>query len=91
MEKKQEDELKGKQEKQLKDSFQKVLNSHGFGFQYAVIEAAENLYTEKKSAWFFEVTEFPVEVQGEGTHIDFILNRKQLNAPNNGKQCLLLA
>ena len=91
MEKKQEDEFREKQEKQLKDSFQKVLNTHGFGFQYAVIEAAGNLYRCQKSAWFFEVTEFPVSVQGESTHIDFILNRRQLDAPHNGKSCLLIA
>lgn len=90
MEKMQEDELKEKQEKQLKDGFQKVLNSHGFGFQYAVVKAAENLYKEKKSVWLFEVAEFPVEVQGTGTHIDFILSRKQLDFPNNNP-CLLLA
>jgi len=53
------------------------VNIHGYGFQYAVVKAAHNLFKEKKSPWMFEVSEFPVETNGVSTHIDFILRNKR--------------
>jgi len=52
------------------------LRVHGHGFQYAAlaeIERAREEEGEKKSLWIREVAEFPVEVQGAGTRVDFIL------------------
>lgn len=60
---------------QLKQSFGKVLNQHGYGFQYSVIKQAWEL-CGGGSQWLFEATEFPVAVQGDGTRIDFILARR---------------
>lgn len=54
-------------------SFGKVLNTHGYGFQYAVLKQAEKLALDAKSPWLPTVSEFPVEVQGQGTRVDFIL------------------
>jgi hypothetical protein len=59
---------------QLKLSFGKVLNQHGYGFQYSVIKKAWEL-CGGGSQWLFEASEFPVTVQGGGTRIDFILAR----------------
>ncbi len=58
---------------QTAKSFEKVLNSHGYGFQYSVLKEAERLARERKSRWGYSVFEFPVEVQGAGTRIDFVL------------------
>jgi hypothetical protein len=49
------------------------LNVHGYGFHYAVIKIAQNCFEERTSPWIFEVAEFPVEITGVSTHIDFIL------------------
>ncbi len=62
---------------QFTQSFAKVLNRHGYGFQYSVIEEARSLRDKRRSSWRFEASEFPVEVQGSGTKIDFILRRDQ--------------
>lgn len=59
---------------QVLGEFQQVLNSHGYGFQYSVLNLAKKLREEYKSEWRFEVAEFPVEVQGRGTRIDFVLS-----------------
>lgn len=55
-------------------SFAKVLNRHGYGFQFSVLKKADELARQRKSAWDFEVCEFPVE-GGPGTRIDFVLSR----------------
>lgn len=60
----------------IRNGFEKVLNRHGYGFHYAVLNLAADLYAKKKSKWMFEVAEFPVEVQGKSTRIDFILRLK---------------
>jgi len=63
----------------IKRVFNDQLNRHGYGFQYSVLRRAEELCTSKLSSWVFEACEFPVEVRGDGTRIDFILrpSRKQ--------------
>lgn len=58
----------------IKQSFNKALNRHGYGFQYSVLRAAWDLSGEA-SRWLFLAAEFPVEVQGAGTRVDFILSR----------------
>ncbi|MCH7921233.1 MAG: hypothetical protein IIC50_25095 [Planctomycetes bacterium] len=62
--------------KRREDAFTKALNSHGYGFQYAVPRLVEHLGTFDGFAWDAEVSEFPVEVQGADTRIDFILRSK---------------
>ena len=59
--------------KQITKSFEKVLNRHGYGFQYRVLKEAERLANEGKSRWGYSTFEFPVDVQGAGTRVDFIL------------------
>jgi hypothetical protein len=49
------------------------LNIHGYGFQYAILNIANKCLKDRKSPWIFEVSEFPVEINGTSTHIDFIL------------------
>ncbi len=66
---------------QVRDSFQKALNRHGYGFQFSVLKIAENLAkrvdADERSRWNFLFSEVPVEVQGWGTRIDFILSRSR--------------
>ncbi len=54
------------------EDFQSKLNSHGYGFQYALLEKINNY---RKSHWVREAAEFPVQVQSQGTRIDFVLRR----------------
>jgi hypothetical protein len=49
------------------------LNIHGYGFQYAILNVAKKCFEDQISPWIFEVSEFPVEINGASTHIDFIL------------------
>lgn len=58
----------------IKDGLRKVLNTHGYGFQYAVLRKAFWLCASTKSKWVFEAAEFPVTVGGFDTRIDFILS-----------------
>jgi len=60
----------------LEQRFSEHLNTHGFGFHYAVLKEANHLSNQKISPWCFEGAEFPVEVNGKSTHIDFILRNK---------------
>jgi len=55
------------------------LNLNGYGFQYSVINYIKSLYDEKKSPWYFEVSEFPVQVNNNSVHIDFILRKTASN------------
>ena len=57
----------------IKEGLRKVLNTHGYGFHYAVLRNAYNLHSSGKSRWVFEAAEFPVTVGGFDTRIDFIL------------------
>ncbi len=64
----------------IKTLFQKALNRHGHPFQYAVIRRAKELHGDG-SSWVFDASEFPVEVQGHNTHVDFILSRLPMDGP----------
>jgi hypothetical protein len=66
-------EIDGTQAQQIAKSFEKILNSHGYGFQYSVLREIETLATQGQSPWALTASEFPVEVRGAGTRIDFIL------------------
>lgn len=56
-------------------AFNKVLNTHGYGFHYSMLEKLNELYDKSRSLWYFEAAEFPVEVNGHGTRVDLILRR----------------
>jgi hypothetical protein len=71
----------------IRSVFQSALNRHGYPFQYAVIRRAKELKKEGLSEWDFEASEFPVEVQGYNTKIDFILSR----CPGGGSYGYLVA
>jgi hypothetical protein len=60
---------------QFTQSFAKVLNRHGYGFQFSVLKKADELRKQGRSMWRLEACEFPVEVQGAGTRVDFVLER----------------
>jgi len=68
--------MSGEDRKQPLAEFTKTLNSHGYGFQYSILRVAYQLEKQEKSSWLFGVAEFPVEVQGKGTRIDFILRHR---------------
>jgi len=74
-----DNDKQAEQEKTLKDSFNKVLNAHGYGFQYSALEFIKESYHQGKTNWLFEAAEYPVEVQGKHTCIDFILKWKYLS------------
>ena len=57
----------------LEQALNGLLNKNGHGFQYAVLKEVQSAITEVKSPWLFEVAEFPVSINGEDIHIDFIL------------------
>lgn len=64
-------------ESALKKRFQDTLNRHGYGFQYSVLNLAAELSDNNESNWNFEAAEFPVQIQGNGTRIDFILKLRR--------------
>ncbi len=57
----------------LGQSFNKLLDSHGYGFQYSVLEIIKRLHQQGTSKWEFEASEFPVCVRDQDTRIDFVL------------------
>jgi len=59
----------------VETAFRKALDSHGYGFQYAVLDRAKELRSTSKSSWVFEAAEFPVSVEAGSTRIDFILRQ----------------
>lgn len=65
----------GQVSEQFTQSFAKVLNRHGYGFQFSILKKADELIKQRRSAWQLEACEFPVDVQGAGTRIDFVLQR----------------
>jgi hypothetical protein len=57
----------------LGENYRKVLNRHGYGFQYTLIRSIENLTRQ----WELEATEYPVRVQDMQTRIDFIFRKRK--------------
>ncbi len=62
---------------QVADAFRKLLDRHGFGFQYAVLKRALDLASSRQSRWQAEASEFPTQVQDKPTHIDFLLKHSE--------------
>jgi len=70
------EQLSGPNE-QVTAEFLNTVNRHGYAFQYAVLAEAGRLYTQHRSEYFFEVAEFPVQVRGDPTKIDFVLRHRE--------------
>ncbi len=64
--------------KELFKAYQNALNRHGYGFQYSVLNNILNLFNKEEISWLFEASEFPVNVQGFDTHIDFIIKHSKI-------------
>jgi hypothetical protein len=60
--------------------FAKVMNRHGYPFQYRSLRAAEDANKRGESNWLFQASEVPVEVRGRHTGIDFVLQYGQPHA-----------
>jgi hypothetical protein len=60
-----------------KKGFEKALGRHGFGFHYRVVRECIRLRKENRSPWMYVESEFPFEVQGYGTRVDFILKHSR--------------
>lgn len=58
-----------------KQYLKRVLNAHGYPFQFAVLQHARRLQSHGLSGWVFESSEVPVGESGRSTHIDFVLRR----------------
>ena len=56
--------------------FANAINRHGYPFQYRTLKAARDASDNRSSPWIFQVSEFPVEVRGKPTRIDYVLQRK---------------
>lgn len=63
----------------VRKNFETELRKNGFGFQYAMLKQINNLYNAEKSAFLPEFAEFPVEINNTNTHIDFIVERKNVS------------
>jgi hypothetical protein len=54
--------------------FAQAVNRQGYAFQNAVLQKLHELVDTGASRWRMEVAEFPTEVAGLGTRIDFVLS-----------------
>ncbi len=61
---------------QIAHEFINTLNRHGHAFQFAVLERVAQLFSSGGSPFSFEVSEFPVQVRGTPTRIDFLLKKR---------------
>jgi len=61
----------------INEGLQKALNSHGYGFHYAVLRIIEELFNQSRSPWILEACEFPIQINNVNTRIDFILKNTQ--------------
>lgn len=59
----------------VRTGFQKTLDSHGYGFQYAVQRNLDELAEAGPASWQLEASEFPVRVGSRETRIDFVYRR----------------
>ena len=54
-------------------AFKKIIDAHGYGFHYAVLQRCMELTSAGESPWSFEASELPVSVGEHHTRIDFVL------------------
>jgi len=65
-------ETPDQQERQnVAKAFGKVLNRHGYAFQYSVIKAIQGVTSQ--ACWSPWTPEFPIEIQGHQGRVDFLL------------------
>jgi hypothetical protein len=59
----------------VQEGFQKALNEHGAGFQYAILAELQRLHDPPvgDSPWRFLAAELPVEAHGHSTRADIVL------------------
>ncbi len=62
---------------QVEHEFINTVNRHGYAFQFAVLQRTKQLFDERASPFRFEVSEFPVQIRGAHTRIDFILRKRE--------------
>lgn len=53
-----------------------TLNRHGFSYQFAVMDRADELRENRLSTWYLEGTEIPAGKGNDETHIDFVLYQR---------------
>jgi hypothetical protein len=63
-------------EQRMANAVKDVLDNLGYGFQYRVLRESKRLFEKRQSPWGEPVLEFPVEAQGRGVRIDFVLRHK---------------
>jgi hypothetical protein len=61
---------------QVKKRLEEALNCGGHSFHNAVLKRMGELFDANTSLWYLEATEFPVQAQGSGTRIDFVMKRR---------------
>jgi hypothetical protein len=57
--------------------FGKALNRHGYPFHHRTLRVAQEACDNRSSAWIFQVSEFPIEVRGKHSRIDYVLQYGQ--------------
>ncbi len=57
--------------------FHQSINQHGYSFQYSIIQKIIDLSKNNAFPWYVEVSEFPVNVNDNDLHIDFILKHHE--------------
>ena len=62
----------------LRGRFENALNRHGYGFQYAALKEALAANSHG-SPWSRHIIEFPTQVQGRSTRVDFVLQHRSAN------------
>src|SRR5262249_25006063 len=63
-----------------------ALNQHGYAFHFRTLKAAQEANDERSSDWIFQVSEFPVEVRGRATRIDYVLQRAPSFGPPEARR-----
>jgi hypothetical protein len=74
----------------VSQQLENVLNRQGYSFQYSLLNLAEELRKQSKSNWILEATEFPININNEITHIDFICTYRSVY-PNRLTRLILVA
>lgn len=55
-------------------NLEKLLDRHGYSFQYRVVKEADTLRKKDLSAWRLEGTEIPVGAGTDITHVDMVFS-----------------
>jgi len=74
-------------EKSVAPQLERLLNIHGYSFQYSIAKRAAEL--EKEANWYFEGAEIPVETGSEVIHVDLVFYTVNRN-PSDGYRHFLI-